>query len=101
MPLNDKILNSPISLFLGAGASQPLGKPTMQPFVQSLPNKLDTGYHKLLEYFVAKCGDDLEQLLAELDSILNLRSSDEVYAFYSGSQQNLSKRAAGLRYAIE
>lgn len=74
----------------------------MQPFVQGLPPKLGSDiYRGLLRYLVEKCGDDLEQILGELDAIINLKSSKEVYGFYGGSQNNIAKLASSLRFAIE
>lgn len=102
MLLSKDILDSPVCVFLGAGASQPLGMPTMQPFVQQLPGRLRGGSSRpVLAHLVKECGEDLEKILAELDSITSLKSSTDVYAVFNGSQQNIAKVAASLRYEIE
>jgi hypothetical protein len=100
--LSSVITESPVSLFLGAGASQPLGKPTMQPFVYGLGPKLSgEKLRELLKHLVSKCGEDLEQILAELDAITNLKSSEMVYGSYANSQHNMRELAPKLRTAIE
>ena len=61
------ITSTPIALFLGAGASQPLGKPLMGAFVERLGERLGLKDVELFSKIVAQ-GEDLEHLLEELGS---------------------------------
>jgi hypothetical protein len=103
--LNSTILEAPLTLFLGAGASQPLGKPTMAPFVTALATKMDKSGHASLPLFnhlAATCKGDLENILGELDAILNLKSFSGVSTTVSGSYLSSDKSAAWrLRTEIE
>lgn len=105
MQLSRLILESPISLFLGAGASQPLGKLTMQPFVAGLPSRIkyrDEKIRTALANFVECCGEDLELILGELDAISQLKSGDFVERMVDGSRRSISKNVvSGVRHAIE
>jgi hypothetical protein len=70
---NGVITASPVVLFLGAGASAALGKPTMAQFVTRLQssNRMDRG-GQLLHLLVAARGADLESILGDLEVFLNL-----------------------------
>lgn len=84
--LNNKtILESPILLFLGAGASAPLGKPMMAEFVIKL-NKLitDDSQARMLAHLRKFRGDDLEAILGELDTIIDLDYANSVHGMIQG-----------------
>jgi hypothetical protein len=104
MALSPIILQSPLTLFLGAGASQPLGKPTMQPFVRALAfgirgNDRDSW---VLQHLIKRCGEDLENILGELDGIIHAKSFQVVSDVVEGSHLNISKEEAdALRRSIE
>lgn len=60
-------------LFLGAGASAPLGKAMMAEFVKKLSNvPLGTEQRDLLGLLTRFRGPDLEGILGELDTIISL-----------------------------
>ena len=70
---NELITASPVVLFLGAGASAAVGKPTMAQFVARLRNSIsmDRGGH-LLRLLMTARGDDLENILGDLEVFLSL-----------------------------
>jgi hypothetical protein len=73
MAINQIIANSPVILFLGAGASSALGKPTMKEFVSKL--KQESGHYpegKLLLLTAAARDDDLELILNDIETFLNI-----------------------------
>lgn len=73
MPINPIIIDSPILLFLGAGASQPLNKAMMHEFVARLtPRIADATLRNLLDHLIRFRGNDLEALLAEMDTLIGL-----------------------------
>jgi hypothetical protein len=73
MPLNPIITQSPIILFLGAGASVPLGKPAMKQFVERLTNEITIGSDaSLLSTLISVRGHDLELILGDLETFLSL-----------------------------
>ena len=73
MPRNSAILNAPVILFLGAGASVPLGKPTMVQFVRRLSKRINDGLEKTVLNILAKLrAEDLETILEDLDAIIGL-----------------------------
>ncbi|MCD6093185.1 MAG: SIR2 family protein [Candidatus Omnitrophica bacterium] len=68
--MNRYILNSKIILFLGAGASEFLGKPLMSNFVDKLIDDInDDKLRGILLTIVESKGKDLEILLKEIDGI--------------------------------
>ncbi len=93
MKLNQLILESPVILFLGAGASQPLGKPTMQPFVTDILSKIADNQGDLA-YLAKVCENDLEKILDEIDSICSLKYGNTVSTFRSGGYTNLTTEQA-------
>jgi hypothetical protein len=103
--LSPAILQAPLTLFLGAGASQPLGKPTMAPFVTGLVKKWEkrgSSNLGLFKHLADTCDGDLENILGELDTILHLRSFENLSAFVGGSYVNVDKTIArALRTSIE
>ncbi|HTS13611.1 MAG TPA: SIR2 family protein [Candidatus Limnocylindrales bacterium] len=105
MELSAVIVQSPLTLFLGAGASQPLGKPTMRPFVQALfenMSKAKDQHLPLFSHLAATCENDLENILGELDAIISLKSAQSASMFYNGRYQEIeSSVARALRTAIE
>jgi hypothetical protein len=81
---NRKIVESPIILFLGAGASASLGKPMMAEFVEKvakvLKNSPESGMLHELQRFR---GNDLEAILGELDTIIDLDYADSIHGTLS------------------
>ncbi len=74
MPLNPTITQSPIILFLGAGASVPLGKPTMEQFVKKLATEITSDNEaSLLSALILARGYDLESIMGDLETFLNLQ----------------------------
>lgn len=70
---NSVILDSPILLFLGAGASQPLDKPMMGEFVKKVSALItDDSERSVLSLLRKVRGDDLEAILGELDTVIDL-----------------------------
>lgn len=73
MAINQIIANSPVILFLGAGASAPLGKPTMKEFVSKL--KKESSHYsegRLLLLTAAARDNDLERILNDIETFLNI-----------------------------
>lgn len=70
---NKLIAASPVLVFLGAGASAGIGKPAMAQFVQKLKATIqpDSG-RDLLHLLVAARGADLEKIMGDLETFLNL-----------------------------
>jgi len=74
MPLNPIITQSPIILFLGAGASVPLGKPAMKEFVERIAAEITVSDDaSLLSTLISVRGYDLESILGDLETFLNLQ----------------------------
>jgi hypothetical protein len=70
---NEVLIQSPVILFLGAGASVPLGKPTMEQFVKKLQDEITSEDHaSLLSLLVSARGRDLEAILGDLETFLSL-----------------------------
>ena len=105
MQLNRQILQSPVVLFLGAGASQSLDKLTMKPFVERLPARIKyrpDPVKKALQHLIEHCGDDLENILGELDAIIHLKSATSVSMIREGGSRSISQDVANsVRHAIE
>ena len=73
MALDPTITQSPVILFLGAGASVPLGKPVMEQFVRRLTDKITSGTDAcLLSALVSARGYDLELIMGDLENLLSL-----------------------------
>jgi len=71
MPIyNETIINAPIAIFLGAGASQSLGKPLMGEFITRLEQQDALKNTYLFRTITAK-QRDLEFLLEELEQWAN------------------------------
>ena len=70
---NKVIASSPVLVFLGAGASAATGKPTMKQFVERLKTTIqpDSGGN-LLHLLAAARGADLEKIMGDLETFLNL-----------------------------
>lgn len=76
---NKKILECPIILFLGAGASAPLGKPMMAEFVEKASTAISDGDQQQMLIWLRRFrGDDLEGILGELDTIIELNYATSV-----------------------
>jgi hypothetical protein len=69
--MNKQIINAPIVIFLGAGASAFLDKPLMKGFVDILLNKtfLDQEEKEIINTIIKTKGKDLETILDEIDEI--------------------------------
>lgn len=68
---NEKIINSPIFLFTGAGASKPLGKWLMGEFIVHLiPVLSSDNIRQLLGTLATHRKTDLEEILKELNDII-------------------------------
>lgn len=90
---NSTIVDSPILLFLGAGASQPLDKPMMGEFVKNLPVvMMDDSQVGVLEHLRRFRGDDLEAILGELDTIIGLDYASSLNGMFAvqGGQTGFS-----------
>jgi hypothetical protein len=73
MALNPTIMKSPVILFLGAGASVPLGKPVMQQFVARLAGEITPANEaSLLSVLISARGHDMELILGDLETFLSL-----------------------------
>jgi hypothetical protein len=110
MPRNLTILHSPLLLFLGAGASNPLGRALMQPFVAKLKDTIrkndPSALSELLNRLIRFRSQDLEEILGELDTIIGLdyaRAIEGVYfeANVPQSFQITPAAAVMLRKSIE
>lgn len=70
---NKLITASPVLLFLGAGASAGLGKPTMVQFVEKLKRTIQPDSGRELLHLLALAREaDLEKILGDLEVLLNL-----------------------------
>lgn len=69
---NGLIVGTPITVFLGAGASRPLGKRLMGEFIDYLRTKQEFATNQLFQAIVAK-ESDLEFLFEELDEWIGKR----------------------------
>jgi hypothetical protein len=91
--LNNKtIIESPVILFLGAGASAALGKPMMAEFVDKVNKTIKHDDPKsMLAHLRRFRGDDLEAILGELDTIIGLDYAERVegMAEVPGASQRL------------
>lgn len=73
MALNPTIIKSPVILFLGAGASVPLGKPAMEQFVARLAGEITSvNEASLLSLLISARGHDMELILGDLETFLSL-----------------------------
>jgi hypothetical protein len=104
--LNNKtILDSPILLFLGAGASAPLGKPMMSQFVDKVSKLLrNDSQSRMMKHLREFRSDDLEEILGELDTLISLDYATTVngqiqiaggstgFSLERGTAQNLRAR---------
>jgi hypothetical protein len=83
---NSTILDSQILVFLGAGASQPLDKPMMGEFVKKVSALItDDSQKRMLAHLRKFRGDDLEAILGELDTIVDLDYASNVSGMVSHS----------------
>lgn len=71
--LNKHIVSAPHVLFLGAGASKPLGKMLMGEFIEHLKELPEINQFGLFHDIIRQRGADLEVLLQELSDIVNLQ----------------------------
>src|ERR1051326_2832027 len=99
MPRNETIINSPVVLLLGAGASASLDKPMMEAFVSKLLVVVEDSQQKeLLSKIVSFRGKDLEAVLGELDTLIDLDYADTIYGqrgaiMSAGSKQTMIELA--------
>src|SRR5271157_2125016 len=69
---NKLIAASPVLVFLGAGASAGIGKPTMAQFVEKLEGTIQRhSGGNLLHVLAAARGADLEKIMGDLETFLN------------------------------
>lgn len=86
MPLSPIIVRSPLNLFLGAGASAPLGKLLMGDFIERIAVEVkDNDLRTMLQYLIKFRGGDLEALLGELETIIGLNYAQSVDGTVHGS----------------
>jgi hypothetical protein len=79
MPLSPIILDSPVLLFLGAGASAPLGKLLMDSFVKKLFKEVrEEAPLNMLHLLVEFRGLDLEAIMGELDTLIGMNYASSV-----------------------
>ncbi len=84
---NPTILNSPVLLFLGAGASQPLDKPMMVEFVRGVSRRIsDDSQKNMLAHLRRFRSDDLESILGELDTLIDLDYASSVDGMTSAAE---------------
>ncbi len=93
------IARSPVILFLGAGASAPLGKPVMEHFVKKLASDIKSDPEaSLLAAFISERGNDLELIMGDIENLLSL-SYVSTFVLDSGYEVNKNV-AASLRSLI-
>lgn len=84
MSQNITITQSPVVLFLGAGASVPLGKPIMKQFIERLAEQVKSEDDaRLLSFLISARGYDLELIMGDLETLLSL---DYVSSFVFDSE---------------
>ena len=77
------ILNSPVLLLLGAGASAPLGKLLMNSFVEKLSKSVgESKPAAMLELLKKFRGSDLEAIMGELETITEMDYASSVDGSY-------------------
>lgn len=78
MSISRTIIESPVILFLGAGASVPLGKPVMRDFVAKLTNEITSENEgTLLRILIEARGFDLEAIMTDLETFISLNYVSE------------------------
>lgn len=98
MSLNTTITESPVILFLGAGASVPLGKLVMKDFVAKLPEQITSDNEaSLLQVLISARGYDLEAIMTDLETFISL---DYVSSFDFGGVEATLEDAEKLRSLI-
>ena len=107
MAFNETITQSPVILFLGAGASVPLGKPTMEQFVMKLQGEIVSEHQgSLLSLLVSARGRDLEAILGDLETFLSLHYVPsficEINGFpsFEASREDAARLRSFIRHAI-
>lgn len=111
MEVNKTITQSPIILFLGAGASVPLGKPAMEQFVAKLANEITSGNEaSLLSMLILARGYDLEAILSDLETFLSLHYissfvfnsllNSEDLPLYNANQNDAARLRSLIRHSI-
>jgi hypothetical protein len=107
MSLNQAITKSPIILFLGAGASVPLGKPAMKQFVEKLAGEIASGDNaSLLSALISVRDHDLESILGDLETFLSLHYvssfifDGENLISYEANRNNVASLRSLIRHSI-
>jgi hypothetical protein len=107
MSLNPNITQSPIILFVGAGASVPLGKPAMKQFVEKLAVEITAGSDaSLLSALISVRGHDLELILGDLEIFLNLPYvssfvfDNENFPAYEVNRNDVANLRSLIRHSI-
>jgi hypothetical protein len=98
MSLNAAIVESPVLLFLGAGASVSLGKPVMKDFVARLAKNITSETEaSLLQVLIQGRGYDLEKIMTDLETFISL---DYVSSFSFNDFEATLDEAIRLRSTI-
>jgi hypothetical protein len=72
MSLDQAITQSPVIVFIGAGASVPFGKPVMEQFVKRLAGEITSDTDSLFSALISERGYDLEAIMGDLETLLSL-----------------------------
>lgn len=99
MALNTTITRSRILLFLGAGASAALGKPTMKQFVENLNKSLsEDSTADLLRYLIDMRDNDLEAIMRDLEIFLDIPYLSSIQCEMGNQEKDVvAKREQALR----
>jgi len=98
MSINKTITESPVILFLGAGASVPLGKPVMKDFTAKLHQQIASENEApLLDALISARGYDLEAIMTDLETFISL---DYVSSFDFGGVEATLEDAETLRSLV-
>lgn len=97
--VTNEIVESPRLLFLGAGASKPLGKMLMGEFVQHLLSGFPNESYSPLLRAICEKNPDLEFLIEQLEEISSKRYLGNVHTRRRGDGELYSIPAAGSELA--
>jgi hypothetical protein len=102
MALNTTITESPVILFLGAGASVPLGKPVMKDFVARLAQQVTAENEaSLLQVLISARGYDLEAIMTDLETFIGLEYvSSFVFDSAEATLEDAEKLRSLIRHSI-
>lgn len=102
MALSTVITESPVVLFLGAGASVPLGKPVMKDFVSKLEVEITSENEaSLLSVLITARGFDLEAIMTDLETFISLNYvSTFVFDRVEATLEDADKLRSLIRHSI-